>query len=198
MYSIVTNDVLVSPATAQELIDWARLDSDDPKIAGTLLVATRLVISFLSLELLPRTYALTYEDWPVIGTFGTSALSPVTHASKFRVNIPYANLLSTTSVTVNGDVLTTDDYKIVKGKPDLIQFNSVGYSTTENTALQVVYSAGYGATAADIPAPIIQAILMCSAYIHSHSGGCDTGKAVSDSGAAELLRPYAVMGGLVF
>ena len=198
MYSIVTTDPLVSPATAQELIDWARLDSDDPKIAPSLLTATRLAISFLKLELLPRTYTLKYEDWPIMGTVGGSRLSRCTYSSKLRIDIPYANTISITSVTVNGVVLAATDYKIIKGKPDKIQFETVGYNDTENTALEIIYSAGYGATAVNIPRPIIQAIVICAGYIHAHSGGCDTGNAIQQSGAAELFRPYAVMGGLVF
>ena len=197
MYSIVTVDPLVSPATDQELIDWAKLDSDDPNIASSLLVATRLVISFLKLELLPRTYTLTYEDWPIVGTVGGSKLSPSTYGNKFRVDIPYANLLSVTSVTVNGEVLALTDYRTLPGKPHQIQFDTVGYDDLDNAALVMVYSAGYGALPANVPAPIIQAIVMCAGYIHSHSG-CDTGSAINQSGAVELLRPYAVMAGLVF
>ena len=198
MYNIVTVDPLVSPATSQELIDWARLDSDDPKIDGSLLTATRLVISFLKLDLLARTYTLTYEDWPTVGTVSGRNLSPANYALKSRVDIPYANLLSVTSVTVNGEVLAATDYKIIKGKPDKIQFDTIGYNDYDNTAIEMIYSAGYGATVADIPAPIVQAVVMCAAYIHAHAGGCDMGSALAQSGASELLRPYAVMAGLVF
>ena len=198
MYSIVTNDRLVSPATAQELIDWARLDSDDPKINASLLSATQSVISFLRLELLPRTYTLTYEDWPTVGTTGGSRLSKSTYASKTRIDLPYANLLSIASVTVNGAAVLAADYRVIAGKPAQIQFDSIGYNETDNAALVVVYSAGYGATFANVPQPIIQAIVMCAAYVHMHSGGCDAGQAIKMSGAAEMLRPFAVMGGMVF
>lgn len=196
MFNIVTTDALVSPATAQQLIDWSKLDSDDPNIESSLLVATRLVISFLSLELLPRTYALTYEDWPTIGTAGGSKLSMSTCAYKSRVDLPYANLLSITSVTADGEVLTTDDYRILPGKPYQIDFDSIYTSNDDNPALEVVYSAGYGAASADVPEPIIQAIVMCAGYIHSHAGGCDTGNALKASGASEILTPYAVTAGI--
>lgn len=198
MYSIVTNDPIVSPATAQELIDWARLDSDDPKIESSLLVATRLVISFLKLELLPRTYTLTYEDWPIVGTVSGSMLSRQSYGSKYRIDIPYANLLNVASVTVSGEVVAATDYRLIHGKPYQIQFDSVGCSDENSAALEMVYSAGYGADYTAIPAPIIQAVVLCAGYIHAHSGGCDMGSALNQSGAAEILRPYAVMAGLVF
>ena len=197
MYSIVTVDPLVSPATAQELIDWARLDSDDPKIESSLLVATQLVISFLKLELLPRTYTLTYEDWPTVGTEYGSHLSRRTYSNKFRIDLPYANLLSVESVKLNGVVTLATDYRVIPGKPAQIQFDEIGYNEVDNAALEIVYSAGYGPTFANVPSPIIQSIVMVAAYIHSHSG-CDMGQAISGSGASQMLRPYAVMGGMVF
>lgn len=194
MYDIETLDPLVSPASAQELIDWARLDSDDPKIAGSLLAATRIVISFLKLELLPRTYTLTYEDWPTVGTTTGRTLSAASYQNKLRVDIPYANLLSVTSVKVNGDVLPTDCYKIIKGKPDKIQFETIGYNNLDTAAIEMIYSAGF----TTVPAPIVQAVVMAAAYVHAHAGGCDSGSALNESGAVELLRPYAVMAGLSF
>lgn len=196
MYNIMTMDALVSPATAQELVDWARLDSDDPKIESSLLVATRLVISFLKLDLLPRTYTLTYEDWPIVGTVSGGILSQQNYALKSRIELPYANTISITSVTVNGVALASTEYRIIKGKPDRIQFDQFGYSTSDNTALEVVYTAGYGATFADVPVPIIQAVVMVAGYVHTHAGGCDMASAVKSSGASELLTPYAAMAGL--
>ena len=198
MYNIITNDALVSPATAQQLIDWSKLDNDDPNIEPSLLVATQLVISFLSLELLPRTYTLTYQDWPITGTVGGSSLSKPNYGRKSRVDIPYANLLSINSVTVSGEVLTTADYSVITGKPYQIQFDTIGTGNTDEPALEIVYSAGYGVDFTLIPAPIIQAIVMCAGYIHSHAGGCDTGNALKMSGATELLTPYSVNAGLVF
>lgn len=198
MYSIVTVDPLISPAGAQDLIDWARLDSDDPKIGASLLIATKLVTTFLSLEILPRTYTLTYEDWPIVGTVAGRGLSPVNYANKTRVDLPYANAISITSVSVNGELLTTDDYRLIKGRPDQIQFKTIGYNDIDSTAIEIVYVAGYGLTSASVPAPIIQAITMVAGYIHAHAGACNMGNAVRSSGASELLTPYAVMAGLAF
>ena len=197
MYSIATTDALVSPATNQELIDWAKLDSDDPNIASSLLVATKLVISFLSLELIARTYTLLYEDWPVVGTVDSGHLSRANYQYKTRIDLPYANALSIAEVKVNDTAVLAADYRIIKGKPDKIQLTQIGYSNEDNIALKVVYSAGFGASADDVPNAIVQAIVMIAAYIHGHAGGCDVGKAVKDSGAAELLTPFAVNAGIV-
>ena len=198
MYNIVTTDPLVSPATAQQLIDWARLDSDDPKVESSLLIATQLVISFLKLDLLARTYTLTYEEWPEVGTKEGSMLSRATSNRKFVIDLPYANALSITSVKVNNVLLVAADYRLIPGKPAQIIFDTAGYSDYDNAALEIVYSAGYGTNFTNVPASVIQGIVMTAGYVHARSGGCDMAQAVNMSGASQLLRPYAVMGGLVF
>jgi len=200
MTNIVTADPLVSPVIAQDLVDWARLDSDDPKIEPSLLMSTSLVITFLSLDLLQRTWTLTHEDWPIVGTASGSKLSPQTFASNVRVPLLYGNLLSITTAKINNELLTTDDYRLIAGKPWQIEFQTFSQQASyfkEFPAIEIVYEAGY-ATANDIPDPIKQAILMTAAYLIEHSGGCNVGSAVKDSGAAELLRPFAANAGLVF
>ena len=199
MINIVTLDPLVTPVTDQELIDWARLDSDDPKIGPSLIMGTSLVISFLSLDLLQRTWTLTHDDWPTVGTVSGSKLSRQTYASNTRIDLLYANLLSVTTVKVNDEVQTTDDYRLIPGKPWQIEFKTFSTATAyykEFPAIEVVYEAGY-ALASEIPDAIKQAILITSSYLIMNSG-CSTGNAINESGAAELLRPFAVNAGMVF
>jgi hypothetical protein len=199
MIDIVTLDPLVAPVTDQELIDWARLDSDDPKIGPSLIMGTSLVISFLSLDLLQRAWSLTHDDWPTVGTLSGSKLSRQTYNNNTRVDLLYANLLSITTVKVNNEVQTTDDYRLIPGKPWKIEFQTFSTATAyfkEFPAIEVEYEAGY-ALAADIPEPIKQAVLLTSAYLISNSG-CVVSNAIKDSGASELLRPYAVNAGMVF
>ena len=176
------------------------LDSDDPKIEASLLTATSLVITFLSLDLLQRTWTLTYDDWPLVGTLSGSKLSRPTYSANTRVDLLYANLLSITSVKVNDEVVTSTDYRTIAGKPYQLEFQTFSSTASyfkEAPAIEIVYEAGY-ALAADIPAPIKQAITMCAAHIHAHAGGCDVGNAVRDSGASGLLTPFAVNAGMVF
>ena len=199
MVNIVTLDPLIAPVTDQELVDWARLDSDDPKIGPSLIMATSLVISFLKLDLLQRTYTLTHDDWPTVGTTTGSKLSRQTYASNPRIDLLYANLLSITTVKVNGVLLTTDDYRLIAGKPYKLEFQTFSQSVSyfkEFPAIEIVYEAGY-ALATSIPDPIKQAVLIVASYLIMNSG-CAAGNAINESGAAELLRPYAVNAGMVF
>ena len=199
MINIVTLDPLVAPVTDQELIDWAKLDSDDPRIGPSLIMGTNLVISFLSLDLLQRTWTLTHDDWPVVGTVGGSMLSRQSYANNTRVDLLYANLLSITTVKVNNEVLTTADYRLITGKPWQIEFQTFSTAASyfkEFPAIEIVYEAGY-ALATEIPEPIKQAILITANYLLMNPG-CNAGDAIKASGAAELLRPFAVNAGLVF
>jgi hypothetical protein len=197
MYNIATLDGLKAPVPSEDLIDWARLDSDDPKIESSLLIATAQVISFLKLELLPRAYTLTYEDWPICGTVTSPSLSRANYRYKLRVDLPYTNLVSVESVTVNGTAATVDDYRLLPGKPYQIEFEQFSTGDTDNPALVIEYTAGY-ADFSRVPDTIKNGIKMVAAYIHVHAGGCDVGDAVKMSGAADLLRPYAVNAGLSF
>lgn len=197
MYDIVTLDGLKAPVPSEDLVDWARLDSDDPKIESSLLIATAQVIAFLKLELLPRAYTLTYEDWPITGTVTSPSLSRANYHYMIRVDLPYTNLVSVESVTINGTAATTDDYRLLPGKPYQIEFEQFSTGDSDNPALVIEYTAGY-TDFSKVPDTIKNAIKVVAAYIHAHSGGCDVGDAVKMSGAADLLRPYAVKAGLVF
>lgn len=192
--NIVTSDALVLPVTASELADWAKLDDSDPAITTALYAATSAVISFLSLDLIQRTWTLTHEDWPMIGSVKYPSLSPQVAGYKTVIDLPYANLISVTSVEVNGEAYT--DYRVVKGKPDKLRFDSVAWHDSDNPAIEVVYEAGYGAASGDIPEPIKQAIIMAASYMYNHNGACDAGDMLALSGAKQVLTPFAVTGGI--
>jgi hypothetical protein len=193
--NIHTNDPLVSPVFASEFIAWARLDDDDPMIDTCLLSATSAVFAFTKQDMLTRTWTLTYSSWPIYGSAYTPSISPQNYGYTRCVELPYTNLVSVDSVTVNGEENT--DYRITQGKPCLINFNSVGTMSCDNDALSITYKAGYGESTADTPQPIRNAIMMAATYIHAHNGACDYSDALTMSGAKQLIVPYAVKAGIV-
>lgn len=194
--NIETNEPLVSPVFASELVRYARLDSDDPMIDTVLLSATSAVFSFLKQDLTTRTWTLTYKDWPIEGTTSTaSSISRQNYAYRQRIELPYANLVSVESVTVNGEIVT--DYQVIKGKPYMVEFDTIGYTQDDNDALVVTYKAGFGDSTADVPQAIRNAIMMTASYIHAHNGACDYTDALNASGAKQLLIPYAAKAGIV-
>lgn len=196
MMYLNTVEEIRSPVSARALIDWARLDENDPTVTPCLSIATSMVISYLKLDLLNRTWSLKFKEWPNAGTYMRDSISPNTLYARLIIELPNANLQSITSVRIN-NVLTTD-YTVLDVNPAAIQFTDIATYDSDNYALEIDYIAGYGTNQNDVPMPIRDAILMTAAYISENRGGCSAGgSALEMSGAKMLLSPYAIRGGLV-
>ncbi len=189
-----TNDRLISPVFANELADYARLDSDDPTIDAMLLSATSIVLAYTKLEMIKRRYTLRFKHWPTVGISTARNLSPSMMIYKQDIELPFANLIEVVSVKVNGTL--TDDYVVFEGRPDKLHFDSIYINDDDTYALEVIYDAGYGASGYDVPQAVRNAILMVASHLHTKNGVCNYGNAVKDSGAAELLTPYSVRAGI--
>lgn len=190
-YKATTSEPIASPVTEQELADWLALpDATDPTLTPILKAATSSVIRWLGLDLLARDWTLTHYYWPTHGTMSTPSLSRQNGYYKREISLPYANLLSATDVALYGDATT--DYNVL-GDTVVLDFNVYRTEvdgTNENPAIVINYSAGFGATSADIPDDIKTAITMLAAYNYEHRGGCSAGNALTDSGAASMLTSY--------
>jgi uncharacterized phiE125 gp8 family phage protein len=196
MMYLNTVEEIRSPVSARSLIDWARLDENDPTVTSCLNIATSLVISYLKLDLLNRTWSLKFKEWPSVGTYMRDSISPNTLYARSIIELPNANLQSITSVKIN-NVLTTD-YTVLDVNPAAIQFDDIATHDSDNYALEIEYIAGYGTNQNDVPMPIRDAILMTAAYISENRGGCSAGGSALDmSGAKMLLSSYAIRGGIV-
>ena len=195
---VYTNDELISPVTNQELADWLRLDDDtDPLLPVMTVTATQAVVDYLQRDLLPRSWVLVHEDWPTVPS--TRRYTDITFdftCFMRVVELPYAGAISVDSVSVYGEATT--EYRLLDSLPSKIKFH---YQSTifddDNPAIEVNYTAGMGATAADIPRAIKTAITMIAAYMYEHRGQCDAETAIKDTGAATVLQPFRVRGGLV-
>ena len=63
-----------------------------------------------------------------------------------------------------------------------------------NNAIEVVYVAGYGDAATDVPAPLKRAVKQLAGYLYAHRGdGCDVEDAYSKSGASGIVGRYKVL-----
>lgn len=183
--TVKTSDPLVSPVTAQELADYAVLDAADPAIPSVLLIATDAVIQFLGYDLTPRNWVLTLWDWPHTGTKTSPNLYPSVHSLDRVIPLPYAALVSVTSVEAYG--VATTDYV---AREDMIVLNRGiprdEYQDNADPALVVEYNAGLS----PIPEAVRQAILAMGAYLYEHRGACDVTDALKASGANRMLQPY--------
>lgn len=195
---VYTNDELVSPVTNQQLADWLRLDDDtDPLLPVMTVSATQAVIDYLQRDLLPRNWVLVHEDWPVVGS--TKRYTDITFdftCFKREVELPYAGAISVDTVTTYGEVTT--EFRLLDSLPSKIKFiHQKTVYDPNNPAITVNYTAGMGATAADIPQAIKTAILMTAAFLYEHRGQCTAEDALKDSGAAASIQAFRVAAGLV-
>jgi len=64
----------------------------------------------------------------------------------------------------------------------------------DSNAIQIQYSAGYGGSGANVPAPLRRAVKQMVSHMYAHRGdGCDAGDAYADSGAAAIVGRYKVI-----
>ena len=120
--NIETTDQLESPVFASELVNYAKLDSDDPMIETVLLSATSAVFSFLKQDLMTRTWKLIYRDWPSVGAPYYNQIYRRGYSLRHCIELPYTNLVSIDSVLLGGEAST--DYLVNAGKPYMIEFDS--------------------------------------------------------------------------
>ena len=192
-----TTDPIVAPVTQQELMDWLVLPLTDPTLAQLLTAATGSVIRFLGLDLLERDWTLTHWDWPTSGTAALPTLSRQNGGALREIVLPYANLLAVSSVEVYGEAVTNFIQRADSIVLEPLDVTLSATGTNTDPALVVAYSAGYGATNADVPSDIKQAILQLAAFNYEHRGSCDATQALTKSGARELLQPYQSAANLV-
>jgi len=185
-----TTDPLVSPVTAQEVQDWLVLPGAEPTIPALLKSATGAVIRFLGYDLLARDWTLTHWDWPTIGTSTSPSLSGQNGELQKEIKLPYANLLSISSVSLFGQTTTDFITRIESIVFDPYYVHSIYTGQNEDPAIVAQYRAGYGETADDIPEDVKQAILQLAAFNFEHRGSCDATQALMKSGAREMLQPY--------
>jgi len=181
------NEPLQPAVTDQQVQDFLALDGFDPIATALALAATESAITYLQRELVTRERTVTYQDWPFSGR-KSIGISPSCVEYDRRIELPYAAPLdAVTSVTVYGE--NQLDYTITKTQPAAVELNQLPQDGSNQPAIEVVYTAGYGAQA-DVPAGIQTGILMMTAYMYEHRGACDADNAMKQSGAAAWLQPY--------
>ena len=193
----------IEPVTLDETKEFARITdtADDSLIAALITTAVASIELYLRRSLITQSLKLTVnlpggsDNW-----FPGYFELPVNYfdaALPGNMRLPRGPVQSIASVTTydtsdTGTVYASGNYRLsderlVLGTNAVWPSDLRGYGATE-----IVYVAGYGDTAGDVPQPIRHAILMTVAALYDGRGQCDeSGMA---PGAARLLMPYRVMG----
>jgi hypothetical protein len=98
-----------------------------------------------------------------------------------------------TAVTI-ADVFSIDTQSL-RGRLTIRSGATWPIALRDSNAIEINYTAGYGDTATDVPAPIKRALRNMAAYAYEHRGdGCEPGDAFTASGAKSIFDRYRDIG----
>jgi uncharacterized phiE125 gp8 family phage protein len=184
---VLTSGPAVEPVTLAEAKAHLRVDgtAEDTLIAS-LIIASRLHIeAALGIALVTQSWSYFLDAWPPRAEL-TLPLRPVQSIAAVRL---YA-------ADESVDTLDADSYLLDgAGVPArLVRAAALTWPRPGRVAngVEVAFVAGYGAAAADVPAPIRQAVLLLVAHWYEHREPVAIGQPGTTVPAmvAELLAPY--------
>lgn len=199
----------VEPVTLKELRDHLRIShtDEDSYLEDLITEARQEIEDITGIALNTQTWMMTLDHWPPGATkwwdgMQQGHINEIHTGSQFRaVELSRYPLISVTGINVydtsdNATAVTVATVFEVntaklRGTITLKDGQTWPVALRETAAIEITYTAGYGATAAAVPAPLRRAVKNMAAYMYEHRGDCDTADAYRISGAANILRRYA-------
>jgi uncharacterized phiE125 gp8 family phage protein len=174
----------VEPISVAELKIHLRLDSNDDDTAlASLITTARLQIeTALSLALINQNWTWTFDGWP----------------RRASIELPISPVQSITDFTVaqrEGPLTVPPSAYILDGQGIAARLiTKTGWPQPAVAALgiEIKFVAGFGPLAADVPAPIRQAVLLLAAHWYGHrdaSGPCEATTGILAPGILPLPIP---------
>ncbi len=189
MSSILLTPPASEPLTLAEAKAFLRVETgDDDDVIGALIAAARIQIEAQTRRaLIAQTWRLSRDCWPANGVIGVlpAPLRALAAARVYR--------LDGTAQTI--DIATFALDKI--SAPGRLLFMQGALEAPGRPAggIELDIEAGYGSAAADVPAPLRQAIRLLVAHWYENRGLVTTGPNFSPlpAGVASLIAPYCVL-----
>jgi len=191
----------IEPVTVAEVKAYARIDGsdDDAHIAGWIETARTAAESYTKRSFITRTLKLSMDN----AGCGRSEWNPgyyqlpVNYFDGYlpsKLELPQGPVIGVTSVTtydtLNDPTLYESTRYSVFGDRIVLNSGETWPSGLRSTnATEIIYTAGHGPAATDVPRPIRTAIIMHAAQMYDGQCGCE----MSDA-CRMLLQPYRVMG----
>lgn len=210
----LTSAPAVEPVTAAELRAHLNMTStselSDADAAVLIAEAREYIEQATGVALISQTWRMTLDNWPgvleqwwdgvregSIGSLYTPDRAASVEAPRFPLQsvtsvTTYDEASNATAVTV-ADVFDVDVYSI-PGRLTLKRSATWPTALRVNNAIEVVYVAGYGAAATDVPAPARRAVKQMAAKLHAERGDdCNVEDAYAASGAARIMDNYRLV-----
>ena len=186
MALVLTSGPAVEPVTVSEAKSHLRIDgtAEDVLIASLILTSRLHVEAALGLALINQTWMLVLDRWPGDG----------------QADIPIAPLQAVTAVRVKNaagaaTVVPATSYLVdIVSKPPRLVWNNAAPVMPGRIAngIEIDLSAGFGATAASVPAPLKHAVLMLTAHWYEHRDPVEIGSAAAriPDAVSDLIQPF--------
>ncbi len=186
MALVLTSGPAVEPVSVSEAKAHLRIDgsSEDVLISSLILTSRLHVEAALGLALINQTWMLVLDRWPSDGS----------------VDIPIAPLTAVTAVRVKNSagvatVVPATSYLVdIASKPPRLVWNNASPLTPGRIAngIEIDLSAGFGASAASVPAPLKHAVLMLTAHWYEHRDPVEIGSTAAriPDAVSDLIQPF--------
>lgn len=186
MSLVLIEPPLLEPVTLAEAKAHLRIDlADEDVVIQSLILTSRLhVEAALGLALVQQRWSYFIDAWPRTEIV-TLPLRPVQSLDAIRLHAADGGVTTLTSAdvgTLDSDV--RDSRFVLDTMPP-----SPGRKAS---GIELMFTAGFGAVAADVPAPIRHALLLLVAhwYEHRDPGEIGTEKTRIPAAVSDLLMPY--------
>jgi uncharacterized phiE125 gp8 family phage protein len=189
MSSILLTPPAVEPVSLADGKAFLRVDhADDDAVIAALIAAARSHVEAQTRRaLIAQTWRLVRDRWPADGRI---AVLPA----------PFIEMLAVRVIDENGAALAIDIEAFVAdtaAAPAMLAFApwSMPAPGKRVGGIEIDVSVGYGAAAADVPAPLVQAIRLLIAHWYENRALIAVGQvvAVVPSAIAALIAPYRVL-----
>ena len=200
----------IEPVTLTEAKDFLRVTGtdDDALITSLIVVARTNAESYTRRAFITQTWQMLRDNWPFtksnIWWDGVRQLPKSYLQGQSSLSIPKAPLSSVTTIKTydDADVATTfasTGYQVSayagdfaeEGRVTLRDGSSWPTFSRVSDGIEIQFIAGYGATAADVPSQIKQAILHDVSTLYENRGDC-SGDVCCDI-AKKLLNPFRML-----
>jgi uncharacterized phiE125 gp8 family phage protein len=182
----MTSPPAVEPVTIDDAKTHMRVDGTaEDALIGSLVLTSRLHIeSALSLALITQSWRLTLDRWPR-GNHVDLPLTPLQAIDEINVKDAYGT----------SSIIPAEHYLVdLAARPGRVVWNKAVPPSPGLPAkgIEIDFTAGFGATADSVPAPLKHAILMLTAHWYEHRDPREIGSdAVRVPGAvSELINPF--------
>ncbi len=186
MALVMTSGPASEPVTVADAKAHMRIDGTvEDVLIASLIVTSRLhVESALDLALINQSWTLILDRWPA---------GP-------EVEIPLAPLLAVIAVKVKNSagvssaVPPTSYLVDLASKPPRIVWNNAARPDPGVPAggIEIEFTAGFGASAATVPAPLKHAVLMLTSHWYEHRDANEIGSSAAriPDAVSDLIQPF--------